>query len=100
MAEERDFTNSGILFNNEEKRSDKSPDLTGNINVDGVEYWLSGWRREGKKGKFLSLKIKPKQQQRAESYRDYATDTSKTTTPAPAAEAPKDELGQDEFLPF
>lgn len=61
-----DNTNSGILARNERKESDKHPDFTGQINVDGVEYWLSGWIREGKEGgklegkRYFSLSVKPK----------------------------------------
>lgn len=53
-----DNTNSGVLFRNEQKQEgDKRPDYTGKIDVDGTEYRLAGWVREGRKGKFLSLKI-------------------------------------------
>jgi hypothetical protein len=57
---EFDNTNRGILTKNQNKSSDKHPDLSGSLNVDGVDYWLSGWTKEGKSGKFLSLSVKPK----------------------------------------
>lgn len=56
-----DNTNSGVLFKNNEKASDKHPDYGGQINIEGVEYWLNGWIKDGKKGKFLSLAVKPKE---------------------------------------
>lgn len=52
--------NTGSLFKNERKESEKHPDFTGTIIVDGVSYWLSAWVKEGTKGKFFSLAVKPK----------------------------------------
>src|SRR5579885_1177545 len=60
-----DNTNTGLLATNERKQTEKHPDYSGSINIEGVEYWLSGWKRTGKAGKlagkqFLSLAVKPK----------------------------------------
>jgi uncharacterized protein (DUF736 family) len=55
--------NTGALFriDPKEKQSDRHPDYNGSVNVGGVEYWLSGWKKVSKKGDtFLSLSIKPK----------------------------------------
>jgi hypothetical protein len=63
-----DNTNSGMLARNDKKETEKHPDFKGSINVDGVEYWLSAWVREGKEGgkmagrKFFSLSVSPKEQ--------------------------------------
>ena len=46
----------GSLFPAREKRSDRSPDMTGKLNIDGTEYWVSGWWK-GQDGSILSLAL-------------------------------------------
>lgn len=59
---EYDNTNSGMLQRNKKKTEEKHPDLGGVLNVEGVEYWLSGWSRKKQDGSpYFSLKIKPKE---------------------------------------
>ena len=56
-----DKTNSGALFKNDKEGGNPNwPDYKGTINVDGTDYWLSAWVKVGKKGKFMSLSVKPK----------------------------------------
>jgi cytochrome b involved in lipid metabolism len=57
--EKRDM--SGAIFKNDKATSDKAPGYTGYILINGTEYDLSAWLKEGKKGKFFSLSVKPKQ---------------------------------------
>ena len=52
--------NSGVLFKNDKKETEKHPDYKGNITVDGKDYWLSAWVKEGKGGKFMGLALSPK----------------------------------------
>ena len=60
---EYDNTNSGALFPAREKKTDRHPDMTGNLDVNGVEYYINAWTKVSKQGKkFLSLSINPKQQ--------------------------------------
>jgi hypothetical protein len=56
----KQYDNSGILFRNEDKQKEKDRDYRGELIINGVEYWLSGWIKEGKRGKFLGLAIKLK----------------------------------------
>jgi hypothetical protein len=71
-----DRTNRGVLFINDRKERDNQPDRTGSINIEGVEYFLDGWIKDGSKGKFLSLSVKRKDKQ--------PTATAPTPTPSPA----------------
>ena len=58
---EYDNTNTGVLFKNEQKQTDKHPDYKGSINIDGEEFWLSAWIKTAKTGnKFMSLSVKLK----------------------------------------
>jgi uncharacterized protein (DUF736 family) len=47
----------GALFRNTKKTEDKHPDYRGNVKIGGHLYTLVGWIKEGKNGKFLSLKV-------------------------------------------
>jgi hypothetical protein len=62
MTKEYDNTNTGTLFKNDrEGKSANFPEYGGSLNVDGQEFWISAWVKDGKKGKFFSLAIKPKE---------------------------------------
>jgi hypothetical protein len=60
MAEQYDNTNRGVLFLNDRKTTDKHPDRKGSINIDGKEYWLSGWNKQTSKGDTISLSVEAK----------------------------------------
>ena len=73
MEKQYDDTNRGALFTNDRKTSDKHPDLKGSINVEGKEYWVSGWFKTGKSGGFTSLSVTPKEARTAASEERSAT---------------------------
>lgn len=72
-----DNTNKGIISKNTRKESENHPDIKGQINVDGVEYWLDGWLKQKNdgSGSFYSLSVKPKN----------APAAAKPAKPAPAS---------------
>jgi uncharacterized protein (DUF736 family) len=58
---EYDNTNSGALFKNDKGDNPKRPDYKGQLNVGGVEYWLSAWLRTSKDGKkYMGLRVELK----------------------------------------
>lgn len=65
---------TGVLFVNDKQGNDKRPDWKGSMEIDGVNYWVSGWSRESARGPLISLKLEKKEQQ--------------TAAPKPAAPAP------------
>jgi hypothetical protein len=66
---EYDNTNRGVLFRAKERKSDKHPEYSGSVNIEGVEYWLDGWVKDGKSGKFFSLSVKPKDAAKVERFK-------------------------------
>lgn len=63
MTSKYDNEKRGVLFN-AKKKTEKHPDMTGNVVIDGVEYWLSAWKKVSNSGQeYISLSIgEPKEQ--------------------------------------
>jgi len=79
-----DNTNRGVLFTNDRKQQENHPDFKGNINVGGVDYWLSAWNKSGEKGSFISLSAQLKEAKpQASAPIGYAKAVSATQTAAP-----------------
>jgi len=55
--------NEAVLFPNEDKQSERSPDFKGQGKIDSQHYWVSAWKKTSRDGtkKYLSLSFKPKQ---------------------------------------
>lgn len=65
-----DNTNRGSIWKNEDKTQDSHPDFRGSINVEGVEYWVSAWKRKegaNPKAPALSFSIQSKEENRQPS---------------------------------
>ncbi len=54
--------NKGVIFKNDKKGNEKAPDYKGTIDIEGKEYEIALWVREGKNGKFFSTIQKAKEQ--------------------------------------
>jgi len=57
MAKFEQRPNTGVLFKNLKKETEKHPDYTGNIDIEGTAYRLAAWIKKGKKGAFMSLAV-------------------------------------------
>lgn len=60
MSEFKHKENTGSLFKNDKREKETSPNMKGSANIDGKEYWMSAWTKDGQKGKFLSLSFQSK----------------------------------------
>jgi hypothetical protein len=91
-----DNTNRGMLTRNDKQGNESRPDYRGSINVAGVEYWISGWLREGREGtklegqKYMSLSVQPKDAQPG-----YAPAPAPAAAPAAAAPRRPSQAEQD-----
>lgn len=54
------YDNTGAMFVNDKKEQPNHPDYNGTVTIDGVEYWLSGWKKQGREKNFVSLAFKRK----------------------------------------
>jgi hypothetical protein len=59
---DRSRENSGALFKNDRKETDKHPDYTGVLDVAGTEYRISAWLKTGPKGRYMSLAVREKEE--------------------------------------
>ena len=66
MSDYETKDNTGALFNNDAyKKTDKHPDLTGNIVIGGEKYYLSAWSNTSKAGnKYIKLSATAEQKQK------------------------------------
>lgn len=92
---EYDNTNRGVLFVNDRKEKDTHPDRKGTINIEGREFWLSGWIKENDRGKFLSLSVTPKDEG---GNRQQGQQPGQR--PAPYTGKPDVDTGDDDDIPF
>jgi len=81
-----DNNNTGALFRNTSKESDRHPDYRGSCEVNGVEMWMASWIKTSKNGKkFMSLSFNPKE------------DKAENSQP-PAS--PDNAIDEDDDIPF
>ena len=90
MAQTYDNNNRGSIWKNDKKETDSHPDFTGSAVINGVDMWVSAWKR----------KPDAKEKSPALSFTFRAKDEVKTGTgkAKPAASVGFDDF--EESIPF
>lgn len=84
MADQQEFDDElkGVLFVVDNPVSDRHPDYNGQAQIDGKEYWVSGWENESRDGVvFVRLSFREKDETR-EEYERQQRASSKRRKPA------------------
>jgi hypothetical protein len=61
---EYDNKNRGAIWKNDKQETENHPDFKGSLNVEGIEYWVSAWKRKegaNPNAPALSFNIQPKE---------------------------------------
>lgn len=98
MTDKKHYPNSGILFPADEEKKAKFQGLEDEGDLNGVcehcqkttHYYLSAYRKEGARGPFKILKLKPKKQQPqpAGSLNDFPSNNKGQQTALPLGNGP------------
>jgi len=94
MSNQYDETNRGAIWKNENRQSDKHPHFSGSINIDGKDYWLSGWKKAedaSDRAPLVSFSVRPKDENPSQGYQK------------PAQQSTAPQAAQDDFeddIPF
>jgi uncharacterized protein (DUF736 family) len=87
---------TGSIRKNDKQGVETRPDYRGKVTMEeGQEYWVSAWINEDRDtgGKYLSLKLQPKEVQQQQTATQAAHNTSKANAFQPETDA-------DDDLPF
>jgi hypothetical protein len=87
-----DKTNKGTLRKNDKKQEDWHPDYRGQVNVEGVEYWIDATLKQWDDGtRYMALKVRRKEPAAPPA-------SSPASKPARSARPVVDELSDE--IPF
>jgi hypothetical protein len=85
-----DNTNRGAIWKNEKKENDKHPDFKGDLNIDGVIYNVSAWKRKADanpKAPLLSFSVSkrevPQEVKQAAMHSNHGRQPAPQTMPDP-----------------
>lgn len=85
MAGYQPRDNSGTLSANQNKTKDNHPSHRGKATIDGIDYYISAWIKEGQYGRFFSLSFQP---------------VSEAQNPSPRAPRAPEQYDFDDDIPF
>jgi hypothetical protein len=95
-----DNNNRGAIWKNEKKENDKHPDFKGDLNIDGVIYNVSAWKRKpdaNPKAPLLSFSVSKREMpQEVRQAAMHSNHGRQTPQPAPAY----DDFDDSGDLPF
>lgn len=102
---EFDNTNRGVLFPNQRKSKTTHPDYQGRINVDGQDFWISGWLNTAKSGpnegkQFVSISVGDAIEDQPAKAPGGFPDAPKANGDKPAPTGPNADTYQDGDIPF
>ncbi len=81
----------GALFRHDKKGNERAPDYKGDCKISGQTLQISGWVKEGRKGKYLSLKFDTRQPPQQLPHTDIPVDAA-GFQPKPPAESAVDDI--------
>lgn len=86
MTEQKkyDDDNQIAIWGNDRKNKPTDPDFKGNAKVNGVEFWVSAWKRDdnaNERAPVLKAKLTPKDQPRDQA--QYSGNAQPASTPDP-----------------
>lgn len=95
MSNQYDETNRGAIWKNENRQSDKHPHFSGSINIDGKDYWLSGWKKaEGASDRapLVSFSVRPKDENPSQGYQKQSVQAVEPSRQTPSPETFDDDI--------
>ena len=99
-----DNTNKGVLFINEDRKSNKHPHYKGSFtDSEGTEFWVSGWKKLSKNDqKYISLSFTPKETEDDEDEDDFDEPVKKPAKKGGKSKPSKKPASQGDIddLPF
>lgn len=104
-----DNNDSGALFDNDRRTSDRHPNMRGSATVGGVEYWVSAWEKRSAGGKnYISLAFTAKDenggQRTSQTPNARATgpriQNSRLSNPTARQPSPEPPMDFDDDIPF